>query len=149
MNGHSRRVWVLLVGSLLTVTAARTMAASPAPAPAAKPTAGRITFDGQDLTKLPPHRRARLGIARTFQITNLFPTLSVEDNMVLALRGRLEEARKHLQDAVAAQGADPAGWRASATAERIKFAPGLLPTTIRYTNRPSGIQQVITFNGHP
>jgi acyl-homoserine lactone acylase PvdQ len=49
----------------------------------------------------------------------------------------------------AQQGPDPAGWRASATAERIKFAPGLLPTTIRYTNRPSGIQQVITFNGHP
>jgi branched-chain amino acid transport system ATP-binding protein len=52
------------------------------------PTAGRITFDGHDLTRLPPHRRARLGIARTFQITNLFPTLSVEDNLVLALRGR-------------------------------------------------------------
>jgi acyl-homoserine lactone acylase PvdQ len=49
----------------------------------------------------------------------------------------------------ARQGPDPAGWRASATAERIKFVPGLLPTTIRYTNRPSGIQQVITFNGHP
>jgi acyl-homoserine lactone acylase PvdQ len=49
----------------------------------------------------------------------------------------------------AQQGPDPAGWRASATAERIKFAPGLLPTTIRYTNRPSGIQQVITFTGHP
>ena len=49
----------------------------------------------------------------------------------------------------ARQGPDPAGWRASATAERIKFAPGLLPTTIRYTNRPSGIQQVISFRGHP
>jgi branched-chain amino acid transport system ATP-binding protein len=33
------------------------------------------------------HRRAQLGISRTFQITNLFPTLSVRDNMVLALRG--------------------------------------------------------------
>jgi branched-chain amino acid transport system ATP-binding protein len=53
------------------------------------PTAGRITFDGHDITKLPPHRRARLGISRTFQITNLFPTLSVRDNMVLALRGLL------------------------------------------------------------
>ena len=52
------------------------------------PTAGRIVFDGHDMTRLPPHRRARLGIARTFQITNLFPTLSVEDNIVLALRGR-------------------------------------------------------------
>jgi acyl-homoserine lactone acylase PvdQ len=43
---------------------------------------------------------------------------------------------------------DPAAWRADATAERIEFAPGLLPTTMRYANRPSGIQQVISFNGH-
>jgi branched-chain amino acid transport system ATP-binding protein len=52
------------------------------------PTGGRIAFDGHDITKLPPHRRAQLGISRTFQITNLFPRLSVQDNMVLALRGR-------------------------------------------------------------
>jgi branched-chain amino acid transport system ATP-binding protein len=52
------------------------------------PTAGRIDFEARDITRLPPHRRARLGISRTFQITNLFPTLSVEENMVLALRGR-------------------------------------------------------------
>src|SRR6202021_1725381 len=51
------------------------------------PTSGRIMFDGHDITKLPPHRRAQLGISRTFQITNLFPTLSVQDNMMLALRG--------------------------------------------------------------
>ena len=43
---------------------------------------------------------------------------------------------------------NPDAWRADATAERIEFAPGLLPTTMRYTNRPSGIQQVISFNGH-
>ena len=52
------------------------------------PTAGRIAFDGHDVTRLPPHRRARLGVSRTFQITNLFPHLSVADNMLLALRGR-------------------------------------------------------------
>jgi branched-chain amino acid transport system ATP-binding protein len=52
------------------------------------PTAGRIAFDGHDITRLPPHRRAQLGVSRTFQITNLFPRLSVRDNMVLALRGR-------------------------------------------------------------
>ena len=46
------------------------------------------------------------------------------------------------------QGPDPAMWKADATKERISFAPGLLPTTIRYTNRPSGIQQVIEFTGH-
>jgi branched-chain amino acid transport system ATP-binding protein len=51
------------------------------------PTRGRISFEAHDITRLPPHRRAQLGISRTFQITNLFPTLSVQDNMVLALRG--------------------------------------------------------------
>ena len=35
-----------------------------------------------------------------------------------------------------------------ANAERIPFAPGLLPYTLRYTNRPTGIQQVIEFSGH-
>ena len=35
-----------------------------------------------------------------------------------------------------------------ATAERISFVPGLLKTTMAYTNRPSGIQQVISFNSH-
>ena len=62
-----------------------------------------------------------------------------------ALWSALDTAGNTLQ---AAQGADPATWRADANAERIKFAPGLLTTTIRYTNRPSGIQQVISFNGH-
>ncbi|SHJ91393.1 branched-chain amino acid transport system ATP-binding protein [Bradyrhizobium lablabi] len=55
---------------------------------AVPPSSGRIRFDGHDITRLPPHRRAQLGISRTFQITNLFPTLRVYDNMVLALRGR-------------------------------------------------------------
>jgi acyl-homoserine lactone acylase PvdQ len=44
--------------------------------------------------------------------------------------------------------ADPSAWRASALPERISFLPGLLPYTMRYTNRPSGIQQVISFSGH-
>jgi branched-chain amino acid transport system ATP-binding protein len=51
------------------------------------PTSGQIVFDGHNITRLPPHKRARLGISRTFQITNLFPTLSVADNMILAQRG--------------------------------------------------------------
>jgi len=59
---------------------------------ATAPTSGRIVFDGHTITGWPPHRRAKLGISRTFQITNLFPSLSVRDNMVLALRGR--EPRK-------------------------------------------------------
>jgi acyl-homoserine lactone acylase PvdQ len=52
------------------------------------------------------------------------------------------------QELAAEQGtADPAAWRADATAERIRIVPGLLPNTIRYTNRPSGIQQLISFGG--
>jgi branched-chain amino acid transport system ATP-binding protein len=50
-------------------------------------TSGNIAFDGRDITRLPPYRRAQHRISRTFQITNLFATLSVHDNMVLALRG--------------------------------------------------------------
>jgi acyl-homoserine lactone acylase PvdQ len=46
------------------------------------------------------------------------------------------------------QGADPAAWRADANHERIAFVPGLLKTTLRYSNRPSGIQQVVSFRGH-
>jgi hypothetical protein len=46
------------------------------------------------------------------------------------------------------QGSNPANWHSSATAERIKFVPGLLTYTMRYTNRPTGIQQVLSFFGH-
>ena len=58
----------------------------------------------------------------------------------------LEAAGVELE--VAAQESDPAAWRADANRERISFVPGLLPFTMRYTNRPSGIQQVIEFKGH-
>jgi acyl-homoserine lactone acylase PvdQ len=62
-----------------------------------------------------------------------------------SLWAALEAAGAGLQ---AAQGANPDLWRADATGERIDFAPGLLPYTMRYTNRPTGIQQVIEFTGH-
>ena len=49
-----------------------------------RPTAGRVEFDGADITRLPPHRRTRLGIAYTFQITSVFLNLSAYDNVALA-----------------------------------------------------------------
>ena len=52
------------------------------------------------------------------------------------------------QKLAAKQGPTPSAWRSSATRERITFVPGLLPFTMRYTNRPSGIQQVVSFSGH-
>ncbi len=51
------------------------------------PTSGRVIFDGVDMTRMSPQRRAYLGLARTFQITNLFGQLSVAENMRLAARG--------------------------------------------------------------
>jgi len=48
------------------------------------PSSGRIFAFGKDITKLPAHRRAALGIGRTFQITNLFLKLTVLDNVLLA-----------------------------------------------------------------
>ncbi len=49
-----------------------------------KPTAGRVLFRGRDITPLPPHRIAHLGIGRSFQITNVFPNLTVFENTRLA-----------------------------------------------------------------
>jgi len=72
-------------------------------------------------------------------------------------RGSLSRCRTAVYAALEATGQaleraqgtpDAARWTADATRERIRFAPGVLPTTIRYTNRPSGIQQVISFSGH-
>jgi branched-chain amino acid transport system ATP-binding protein len=48
------------------------------------PSSGRIAFDGRDCTGLPAQQMARLGIARTFQITSLFPGLTTLDNIIAA-----------------------------------------------------------------
>lgn len=50
-------------------------------------TAGRIEFDGVDVTRLADHQRVRHGIARSFQVTSLFPTLNVRENLRLAAQG--------------------------------------------------------------
>jgi branched-chain amino acid transport system ATP-binding protein len=49
------------------------------------PTAGAIKFEGLDITALPPEQRVRRGMARTFQITEIFPELSVADNIRVAV----------------------------------------------------------------
>ncbi|MCZ8261567.1 MAG: ABC transporter ATP-binding protein [Beijerinckiaceae bacterium] len=49
----------------------------------AEPTAGSVTFRGQDITALPAHRRAEIGIARTFQIVQPFAGLSVRENIAV------------------------------------------------------------------
>jgi len=52
------------------------------------PTKGRIFFEGQNITDMSTHCRVHLGIARTFQIVNLFRDLTVLENILLAFQGR-------------------------------------------------------------
>jgi branched-chain amino acid transport system ATP-binding protein len=57
-----------------------------------RPDAGRVLFEGRDITGTPPHRMFGQGVSRTFQITNIFTNLSVMENVQIALlsyRGRL------------------------------------------------------------
>ena len=50
------------------------------------PDSGQIFLSGQEITHLSLHRRASLGLARSYQITSVFPNLSVEENLLLAIQ---------------------------------------------------------------
>jgi branched-chain amino acid transport system ATP-binding protein len=73
------------------------------------PSAGSVTFDGDDVTRLRPHVRARRGLVRTFQSVELFDDLTVEENLLVAsqrmgvltaLRDLLLPIGEHPRDAV-------------------------------------------------
>jgi len=69
-NGAGKTTWFNLVSGQLT------------------PTEGRIFKDGVDITRLSPSARAKAGIGRAFQLTNLFPRLTVLENVRLAVQAR-------------------------------------------------------------
>jgi branched-chain amino acid transport system ATP-binding protein len=69
-NGAGKTTWFNLVSGQLA------------------PTEGRILKDGVDITRLSPSARAKAGIGRAFQLTNLFPRLSVLENVRLAVQAR-------------------------------------------------------------
>jgi branched-chain amino acid transport system ATP-binding protein len=52
------------------------------------PTAGEVLLDGERISRMPPHRISRRGVSLAFQITNIFPNLSVADNVRLAVQSR-------------------------------------------------------------
>ena len=52
------------------------------------PDAGKIVFDGADITAMPQHDRVRAGLARSYQITSIFRKFSVRDNLALAVQAR-------------------------------------------------------------
>ncbi|MER7419971.1 ABC transporter ATP-binding protein [Micromonospora peucetia] len=75
-------------------------------------TEGRITLDGEDIGSLPPHRRARLGLGRTFQASSVFGSLSVRENVRLAVQahrgGSMKLWRRAAADREVAAAADAA-----------------------------------------
>jgi acyl-homoserine lactone acylase PvdQ len=102
-------------------------------------TGGRINYVDKDL-------RSLLGT----QFKTPFATKFCGGGDLAVCRASLWQAVDDTRVALTAtQGTDdPAAWTSDADAEKISFAPGLLPIKIRYTNRPSGIQQVLSFTGH-
>lgn len=64
-----------------------------------RPTAGQVFFRDQDITGRPPHTICRLGIGRSFQRTNIFPRLSVFDNVHVALLAHHKQTRRFLTPA--------------------------------------------------
>src|ERR1700732_2521111 len=63
------------------------------------PDSGRIWFENLDITRLPSWRRSKLGLARSFQITSLFPDFTVLDNVALAVQAHAGHSFAFWRDA--------------------------------------------------
>src|SRR3974390_896609 len=63
------------------------------------PDSGRIYFDGQEITQLPVYRRSQLGLARSFQITTLFPDFTALDNVALSVQAHCGHSFRFWRDA--------------------------------------------------
>jgi branched-chain amino acid transport system ATP-binding protein len=61
---------------------------------ALEPTGGTVTLDGEDVTGLAPHETARRGLHRSYQVTNVFPTSSVLENVRIAAQAHGEDSMK-------------------------------------------------------
>jgi branched-chain amino acid transport system ATP-binding protein len=57
-----------------------------------KPTTGRVTFEGRDITGLPPHKIAQLGMSRTFQNIRLFGLMTAEENVMVAMHSHMKSS---------------------------------------------------------
>ncbi len=62
-----------------------------------KPTSGAIRLKGNDITNFPAHKISRLGMSRSFQITSIFPDLSVRENVRIALQSRTNFSYRFLK----------------------------------------------------
>lgn len=105
---------------------------------------GGLSFGSGWYSYLDKDLRTLLGRAVGGKYANRYCGKGDFNACAASLWASLDAAGAELQ---AAQGADPAAWRADANKERITFQPGLIPDTMRWTNRPT-FQQVNSFGGH-
>jgi branched-chain amino acid transport system ATP-binding protein len=63
------------------------------------PDEGRILFKGEDITRMPPHERSALGLARSFQVTSIFLDITAEDNVALAVQAHAGHSFRFLRAA--------------------------------------------------
>jgi branched-chain amino acid transport system permease protein len=109
------------------------------------PTQGQIRFRGEDITGLPAHRISQKGIARTVQVTSIFPTLTVTENVWLGAQSRgwlhpfrrpaaMETVRRQVEEVIAL-----VGLTAEADAEAAELSHGdqrLLEIALALSTRP-------------
>jgi ABC-type branched-subunit amino acid transport system ATPase component len=94
------------------------------------PTRGRVRFDGADITKTSPHRRARRGMARTFQRLELFDTLTARENVQMAA----ETQRRRL----------PSGMSPQTITERLLAEVGISDLADEPTDSlPTGLARLV------
>jgi ABC-type branched-subunit amino acid transport system ATPase component len=99
-----------------------------------RPQRGEVLLDGEDIAGLPPHERARRGLARTLQSVDLFRRLSVRENLLLAARLSQEQPRPGTVEPA------PVAQRVRATAENL----GLVEDLDRYVgDLPGGRQRLV------
>lgn len=75
-----------------------------------RPTAGTIRFDGHDVTDQPEHKRARVGLAKTFQNSNLFDGMTAHENVATAVRHRAGVARRMFRPAASHDEENERAW---------------------------------------
>ena len=107
------------------------------------PQSGRVVLDGADITSAPPHRRARLGLARTFQRLELFTSLTVRDNVRVGgdIRNRWSGSSRWLRPR---RGGGVAKTSTADEADRILELTGLGPNADREVSEiPTGQARVV------
>ncbi|HEV2976823.1 MAG TPA: ABC transporter ATP-binding protein [Casimicrobiaceae bacterium] len=130
------------------------------------PTSGRILFQGQDVTRTSPEERVAMGMARTFQITEIFPELTVRENLRIAIEvatglrrspwlGRVVNAqiRQRIEELLAMGGLEPRAGRlvgelphGDQRAAEIMMALALKPRLLLLDEPTAGMGDQETYN---